>query len=102
MEIRSDTSIGADSDALARRIAEQLMAREGTAPAWRLVLEDARVGYARVRMKVRADMLNGHGTAHGRMIFALADSAFAYACNSHNRATVAQGSSILFLSLIHI
>jgi acyl-CoA thioesterase len=97
MEIRSEAPIAAKSDALARRIAEQLMAREGTAPTWDLVLEEARVGYARVRMTVRADMLNGHGTAHGGMIFALADSAFAYACNSHNRAAVAQGASILFL-----
>ncbi|MDB5710408.1 MAG: phenylacetic acid degradation protein PaaD [Sphingomonas bacterium] len=97
MEIRSDTPIDAESDALARQVAEQLIAKEGTAPAWGLILEEARAGYARVRMKVRADMLNGHGTAHGGMIFALADSAFAYACNSHNRAAMAQGASILFL-----
>lgn len=100
MEIRSDTPMTA-ADAIARRIAETLMAREGTAPAWGLMLEEARSGYARVRMTVRPDMLNGHHTAHGGMIFALADSAFAYACNSHNRATVAQGSSILFLAPAH-
>jgi acyl-CoA thioesterase len=98
MEIRSDTPTETKEDTLARRIAETLMAREGTAPAWGLALEEARAGYARVRMTVRDDMLNGHGSAHGGMIFALADSAFAYACNSHNRATVAQGSSILFLA----
>jgi acyl-CoA thioesterase len=97
MEIRSDTPMTAADDAVALRIAETLMAREGTAPAWGVVLEEARAGYARVRMAVRADMLNGHGTAHGGMIFALADTAFDYACNSHNRATVAQGASILFL-----
>ena len=97
MEIRSDTAVPAANDALARRVAETLIAREGTAPAWGVRLEEARAGYARVRMTVRADMLNGHGSAHGGMIFALADTAFDYACNSHNRATVAQGSSILFL-----
>jgi acyl-CoA thioesterase len=97
MEIRSDARVALMSDALARRVAETLMASEGTAPAWGLVLEEARVGYARVRMVLREDMLNGHRTAHGGMIFALADTAFAYACNSHNRASVAQGSSILFL-----
>ena len=86
------------SDALARRVADAMIAREGTGPAWGLMLEDVRVGYARVVMTVRADMLNGHGTAHGGMIFALADSAFAYACNSRNEATVAQQASILFLS----
>jgi acyl-CoA thioesterase len=49
-------------------------------------------------MTLRSDMLNGHRTAHGGMIFALADSAFAYACNSRNEATVAQQASILFLA----
>jgi acyl-CoA thioesterase len=97
MEIRSDARVDLVGDALARRVAETLMAREGTAPAWGLVLEEARVGYARVSMVLREDMLNGHRTAHGGMIFALADTAFAYACNSHNQASVAQGSSILFL-----
>jgi acyl-CoA thioesterase len=97
MEIRSDARVELVGDALARRVAQTLMAREGTAPAWGLVLEEARVGYARVSMVLREDMLNGHRTVHGGMIFALADTAFAYACNSHNRASVAQGSSILFL-----
>ena len=97
MEIRSDARVELVGDALARRVAETLMAREGTAPAWGLVLEEARVGYARVSMVLREDMLNGHRTVHGGMIFALADTAFAYACNSHNRASGAQGSSILFL-----
>jgi acyl-CoA thioesterase len=83
---------------LARRVAERLIAQEGTSAAWGVVLDEAREGYARVRMTVRADMLNGHRTAHGGMIFALADSAFAYACNSRNEATVAQSATILFLS----
>lgn len=81
-----------------RRIAEHMMSREGAAPAWGLVLEEARAGYARVRMTLRPDMLNGFGGAHGGMIFALADSAFAYACNSHNAATVAAQASIVFLA----
>src|ERR1700745_2379380 len=87
-----------DPDDLARAVAETMFARHGTGAAWGLEIEAAREGYARAAMTVRADMLNGHGTAHGGMIFALADSAFAYACNTHNRATVAQGSSILFLA----
>ncbi|MFD1613045.1 hydroxyphenylacetyl-CoA thioesterase PaaI [Sphingomonas tabacisoli] len=86
------------TDAIADEVARTLMAREGTAAAWGLTLEEAREGYARVRMEVRDDMLNGHRTAHGGMIFALADSAFAYACNSRNVATVAQGATIHFLS----
>ena len=55
-------------------------------------------GYARIRMQVRADMVNGHAIAHGGMIFLLADTAFAYACNSRNVSTVAQNASISFLA----
>jgi acyl-CoA thioesterase len=49
-------------------------------------------------MKVRADMLNGHATCHGGFIFTLADSAFAFACNSANLTTVASGCSIDFVA----
>ena len=87
-----------EADALARRVAEAMLAREGTGPAWSLVIEETREGYARVSMRLRADMLNGHGIAHGGMIFSLADSAFAYACNSRNETTVAQQASIAFLA----
>jgi acyl-CoA thioesterase len=84
--------------ALARLVAETLLSREGTGAAWDLRLEDARPGYAVVAMMVRPDMTNGHGTIHGGMIFALADSAFAYACNSRNVASVAQSASVIFLA----
>jgi acyl-CoA thioesterase len=87
-----------EADALARRVAETMRAREGTGPAWGLVLEEAREGYARVSMKLRADMLNGHGAAHGGMVFALADTAFAYACNSRNQVSVAHCASITYLA----
>lgn len=85
------------ADALARRIAEHMLAHEGTGPAWGIAIEEAREGYARLAMTVRADMLNGHRIAHGGMIFALADTAFAYACNSRNASSVAQQASIVFL-----
>ena len=86
-----------DEDALADKVARAMMAAEGTGPAWGLALEEARENYARVSMVVRADMLNGHGIAHGGMIFALADSAFAYVCNGSNHASVAAQASIVFL-----
>jgi len=54
-------------------------------------------GRARMRMKVRAPMLNGHRICHGGFIFTLADSTFAFACNSHNKVAVAAGCSIEFL-----
>ena len=74
-----------------------MLAAEGTGPAWGIEIEEAREGYARIRMTLRADMLNGHGIAHGGMIFALADTAFAYACNSRNLRSVAAQASIVFL-----
>lgn len=53
-------------------------------------------GTATLRMTVRPDMVNGHAIGHGGLTFALADSAFAFACNSYNRVTVAAGAEIRF------
>src|SRR5512141_1172381 len=61
-------------------------------------LVDIRPGSARMTMAVRADMVNGHDICHGGLIFTLADSTFAYACNSHNHVTVAAGCTIEFLA----
>ena len=86
-----------DADELASRVAHAMLAEEGTGPAWGIVIEEARVGYARLRMTLRADMLNGHRIAHGGMVFSLADTAFAYVCNGRNERTVAAQASIVFL-----
>jgi acyl-CoA thioesterase len=86
-----------DPDRLAARVAHSMLAAEGTGPAWGIEIEEAREGYARIRMGLRNDMLNSHGIAHGGMIFALADTAFAYACNGRNLKTVAAQASIVFL-----
>lgn len=59
-------------------------------------------GRAVMRMKVREPMLNGHRICHGGLIFTLADSTFAFACNSHNKVTVAAGCSIEFLKPAHL
>ena len=75
-----------------------MLANEGTGKAWGIQIEEAREGYSRIRMKLTADMLNGHGKAHGGMVYALADTAFAYACNSRNVASVAAQASIVFLN----
>jgi acyl-CoA thioesterase len=53
-------------------------------------------GTATLRMTVREDMVNGHDIGHGGLTFALADSAFAFACNSYNRRTVAAGAEVRF------
>lgn len=81
----------------ADKVARAMLAAEGTGPAWGIEIEEAREGYARLRMTLRAAMLNGHGIAHGGMVFALADTAFAYACNGRNLRTVAAQASIVFL-----
>jgi acyl-CoA thioesterase len=86
-----------DPDALAARVAAAMLADEGTGPAWGIAIEEAREGYARIRMALRPDMLNGHGIGHGGMVFALADTAFAYACNGRNVRAVAAQASIVFL-----
>ena len=86
-----------DANELANRVAHAMLAAEGTGPAWGIEIEEARAGYARLAMTLRADMLNGHGIAHGGMVFALADTAFAYVCNGRNEKTVAAQASIVFL-----
>jgi acyl-CoA thioesterase len=55
-------------------------------------------GAATARMQVRADMVNGHGIAHGAFVFAVADTAFACACNSHGPVAVAAAADITFVA----
>ena len=86
-----------DANDLAAKVAHSMLAAEGTGPAWGIVIEEARAGYARLSLELRADMLNGHGIAHGGMVFALADTAFAYVCNGRNERAVAAQASIVFL-----
>jgi acyl-CoA thioesterase len=87
-----------DPQAQAEAIGRELYARDSASQAMGMALEEIRPGYARMRMTVRADMVNGHDLAHGGLIFTLADSTFAFACNSHNHVTVAQGAAIEFLA----
>jgi acyl-CoA thioesterase len=89
-----------DANELANRVAHAMLADEGTGPAWGIRIEEASADYARISMVVRADMLNSHGIAHGGMIFALADTAFAYVCNGANHASVAAQASIVFLDKV--
>ena len=58
-------------------------------------------GHAELAMTVRSDMVNGHAICHGGLVFTLADSAFAFACNSYNHNTVANGCAIEFLAPAH-
>ncbi|HEX2804322.1 MAG TPA: hydroxyphenylacetyl-CoA thioesterase PaaI [Sphingomicrobium sp.] len=86
-----------DANELASRVAHEMLSTEGTGPAGGIRIDEARAGYCRLSMMLRDDMLNGHGIAHGGMVFALADTAFAYVCNGRNEGTVAAQASIVFL-----
>ena len=90
--------MSSSADQRAAAVGEAMYARDTASQALGMVLEQVRPGYARLRMAVRADMLNGHGSCHGGIVFALADSAFAFACNSHDVVTVASSCSIEFLA----
>ena len=85
------------TDEDAKKIARHMIASEGTAEAWGTEYLGGGVGHARVSFKIKPNMLNGLKTAHGGIIFSLADSAFAYACNSRNQIAVAQQCSISFI-----
>ena len=84
-------------DEIADKVARAMLAAEGTGPAWGIEIEEAREGYARIRMTITSAMLNGHGKAHGGMVYALADTAFAYACNSRNLRSVGAQATMVFL-----
>ena len=87
-----------NAQAQAEAIGRELYARDSASQALGITLEEIGPGYARMKMTVRKDMVNGHDLAHGGLIFTLADSTFAFACNSHNHVTVAQGATIEFLA----
>lgn len=85
-------------DEVALKVTQALRAGEGPTQLLNIVLEGVGEGWARTSMVLTDVMLNGHGNAHGGMLFLLADTTFAYACNSRNMTTVAQAASITFLS----
>lgn len=90
-------------DALAARVGEAMFAVDAASKDFmQMELLSCEPGRAVMRMRVRAPMLNGHKICHGGLIFTLADSTFAFACNSRNKVTVAAGCSIEFLKPAHL
>lgn len=87
-----------DPQAVAMAAAADMYERDHATQALGIEIVDIQPGAARMQMVVREDMLNGHQTCHGGFIFALADSTFAFACNSYNIQTVAAGCSIEYLA----
>ena len=88
---------------LAAKVGEAMFAVDAASKDFlQLELVRCEPGHAVMRMTVREPMLNGHRICHGGLIFTLADSTFAFACNSHNKVTVAAGCSIEFLKPAHL
>ncbi len=87
----------APGDDLARRSAEAMWRTDAASRMLGMVVDEVALGTATVSMTVRADMINGWEICHGGLVAALADSAFAVACNSHGQVTVASGFEVTFL-----
>jgi len=90
--------VSKDAQALAELAGKTMYERDPASQGLGMMLDAIRPGYARMSMRVRANMLNGHASCHGGFIFTLADSAFAFACNSHNFNTVGAGCTIDYLA----
>lgn len=86
-----------DPAALARACAARMQQHDRASAHLGIKLEDVGPGWARLSMQVTDGMVNGYEMTHGGFIFTLADSAFAFACNSHNYFAVGQFCSITFL-----
>jgi acyl-CoA thioesterase len=82
----------------ARRSAEAMWSDDAASQGLGMRLVEVGPGLATVEMTVREDMVNGHAIGHGGFTFTLADSAFAFACNSYNRRTVASRCEVTFLT----
>ena len=87
-----------DAEDLARRVADAMFARDNASRGLGMRIARVGPGRAELTMTVRSDMVNGHAICHGGLVFTLADSAFAFACNSYNFNTVANGCTIEFLA----
>jgi acyl-CoA thioesterase len=96
MDAQSTRSGNAPHD-IARACAEAMWVEDQASQGLGMVVERVSPGEAVISMVIRADMTNGHGICHGGFIFTLADSAFAFACNTYNQRTVAQHCAVTFL-----
>jgi acyl-CoA thioesterase len=85
-----------EKDLYARKVVDKMMERDFFSQWMGVEILDIKEDYSKIRMTVRKEMLNGFAITHGGITFALADSAFAFACNSDGRITVALDVSISF------
>jgi acyl-CoA thioesterase len=85
------------ADDLARACADAMWKEDKASQGLGMEIIEIRAGQATLAMTIQPHMVNGHKLAHGGFIFTLADSAFAFACNSHNERTVAAQGAITFI-----
>ena len=90
-----------NGQAIAEAVRDRMFADDAASRGLGMTVAAVGPGYSRVSMMVRSDMLNGFKTCHGGFIATLADSAFAFACNSHNEVTVASGIVVDFLAPVY-
>ncbi len=96
--MNTSAAVPTDPQTLASATAHAMWQRDRTAQALAMRIEQIAPGNATLSMPVRSDMVNGHHICHGGMIFTLADTAFAYACNSYNQTTVASACHVDFIA----
>ena len=89
---------GNDANARARDTVDNMFRDDRASQALGMQIMEVAPGRVRLEMTIRDDMVNGIGICHGGIVFAFADSAFAFACNSHGDPMVAAGASIEFLA----
>jgi acyl-CoA thioesterase len=87
-----------EADEVARRCAEAMYAADRSSRHLGIEITDVAAGRARAQMVVADTMVNGHGIAHGGYLFLLADTAFAFACNTYDVATVAAAADVVFVA----
>ena len=91
-----------DPQTIAEMVRDKVFANDAASRGLGIAIEVIAPGYARATMTVRSDMVNGFGLCHGGVITTLADTAFAFACNSHNELTLASGIFIEILNPGHV
>ena len=86
-----------NSTETAKKVASKILERDKTCRSMGICLEYVNEGTATLSLEIKEQHINGHGICHGGIIFTLADSAFAFACNSRNTASIAQHANVTFI-----
>lgn len=91
-----------ENDLVAGKVVAHMMEHDLFSRWLGIEVLEVKEGYSKIKMMVRKEMINGFGIVHGGIAFSLADSAFAFACNSRNNLSVALDTSINFIKPVHV